>query len=82
MDLHLHCKKWDKALGSGLWEPEEIVEKLPEFLMFIKKVQGLIKSDQAVNHKQWKIGPKYCSQNLEGMVTISLQNVDTATEFK
>ena len=41
-DLHLHCNKWDEALRSGQWEPQEIVEKLPEFLNFIKKVQNLI----------------------------------------
>ena len=45
-DIHLHCNKWDEALRSGKWEPQEIVEKLPDFLKFVKKVQELIMADQ------------------------------------
>ena len=42
----MRCNKWDKALRSGQWEPQEVVEKLPDFLKFIKKVQNLIMDDQ------------------------------------
>ncbi|KAL9958476.1 hypothetical protein ACROYT_G035492 [Oculina patagonica] len=41
-DLHLHCKEWDELLSSADWEPETIVEKLPEFFQFVKQVQGFV----------------------------------------
>ncbi|XP_078355398.1 uncharacterized protein LOC144640040 [Oculina patagonica] len=41
-DLHLHCKEWDELLSSEDWEPETIVEKLPEFFQFVKQVQGFV----------------------------------------
>lgn len=41
-DFHLHCKEWDELLKSGDWEPQIIVEKLPAFFRFVKKVQGLV----------------------------------------
>ena len=44
-DLHLHCKDWDRLLSSGVWEPVVIVQKIPEFLAFVKEVQGLVVSE-------------------------------------
>ena len=41
-DFHLHCREWDELLSSGDWEPEKIAEKIPEFLRFVKKVQGVV----------------------------------------
>ncbi|XP_020623172.1 uncharacterized protein LOC110060719 isoform X2 [Orbicella faveolata] len=41
-DLHLHCKEWDKLLSSKDWEPEVIVERIPEFFRFVKQVQGFV----------------------------------------
>ncbi|XP_022800252.1 uncharacterized protein LOC111338099 [Stylophora pistillata] len=41
-DLHLHCEEWDRLLSSGQWEPEMIVRKLPDFLEFVKEVQGFV----------------------------------------
>ncbi|XP_020614950.1 uncharacterized protein LOC110053100 isoform X2 [Orbicella faveolata] len=42
IDLHLHCDEWDQSFSSGQWEPEVIVRKLPEFLQFVKEVQGFV----------------------------------------
>jgi len=42
IDLQLHCDEWDKLLSSGHWEPEVILQKLPEFLQFVKDVQGFV----------------------------------------
>ena len=42
IDLHLHCDEWNKLFSSGQWEPEAIVQKLPEFLQFVKEVQGFV----------------------------------------
>ena len=41
-DLHLHCDEWDKLLSSEQWEPMVILQKLPEFLRFVKEVQGFV----------------------------------------
>jgi len=41
-DLHLHCDEWDQLLSSGKWEPKVILQKLPEFLQFVKEVQGFV----------------------------------------
>jgi len=41
-DLHLHCKEWDELLNSGDWEPEEIVQRIPEFFRFVQKVQSFV----------------------------------------
>ena len=41
-DFHLHCREWDELLNSREWEPEVIVEKLPEFFRFVKKVQSIV----------------------------------------
>ena len=41
-DLHLHCDEWDRLLRSGQWEAEMIVRKLPDFLEFVKEVQGFV----------------------------------------
>ena len=41
-DLHLHCDEWDKLLSSGQWEPKVILQKLPDFLRFVKEVQGFV----------------------------------------
>ena len=46
-DLHIHCEEWDRLLGSGVWEPEAIVRKMPEFLAFVKEVQGLVVSEES-----------------------------------
>ena len=51
-DLHLDCNKWDEVLRSGFLEPQEIVEKLPAFLMSVMGVQGLIRSHQEANHER------------------------------
>lgn len=40
--MHLHCEEWDRLLSTGQWEPEIIVRKLPEFLEFVKEVQGFV----------------------------------------
>jgi len=29
-------------LSSGDWEPEKIADKIPDFLRFVKKVQGVV----------------------------------------
>ena len=42
IDLHLHCDEWNQSFSSGQWEPEVIVRKLPEFLQFVKEVQGFV----------------------------------------
>ena len=47
-DLHLHCKEWDELLSSGVWEPEVIVGKLPEFFQFVKQVQGFVAQEMKV----------------------------------
>ena len=41
-DLHLYCDEWDKLLSSGQWEPKVILQKLPDFLRFVKEVQGFV----------------------------------------
>ena len=41
-DLHLHCDEWNQEFSSGQWEPEAIVRKLPDFLQFVKEVQGFV----------------------------------------
>ncbi|XP_020632584.1 uncharacterized protein LOC110069397 [Orbicella faveolata] len=39
-DIHLHCEEWDQVLAEGNdWEPEQIVDKLPSFLQFLREVQ-------------------------------------------
>lgn len=42
IDLHLHCDEWNQAFSSGQWEPDGIVRKLPDFLQFVKEVQGFL----------------------------------------
>ena len=38
--MHLHCEEWDRALAEGNdWEPEQIVDKLPSFLQFLREVE-------------------------------------------
>ena len=39
VDIHLRCDEWDNAFQEGQWEPEQVAEKLPQFLYFVKKVQ-------------------------------------------
>ena len=39
---HLHCEEWDRLLGGGQWQPENLVRKLPEFLEFVKEVQCFV----------------------------------------
>ena len=46
IDFHLRCDEWDQSFSSGQWEPEVIVRKLPEFLQFVKEVQGLVREMQ------------------------------------
>ncbi|PFX17738.1 uncharacterized protein LOC111340449 [Stylophora pistillata] len=41
-DVHLHCEEWDQVLNEGNWEPEQIIAKLPKFLEFLRKVQGIL----------------------------------------
>ena len=40
-DLHLHSEECDKLLNSTDWQPEIIVQKLPEFIQFVKEIQDL-----------------------------------------
>ena len=62
-DLHIHCEDWDRLLSSGVWEPVVIVQKIPEFLAFVKKVQSL-----AVNEVQKNELPT-ASKQCKGHVT-------------
>ncbi|PFX13629.1 putative serine/threonine-protein kinase pats1, partial [Stylophora pistillata] len=41
-DVHLHCEEWDRLLSGGQWEPESLVQQLPEFLEFVKEVQCFV----------------------------------------
>ena len=45
-DVHVRYKEWDTLLSSGLWEPEAITEKLPEFLEFLKEAQAFLFHDK------------------------------------
>lgn len=40
--FYLLCDKWEELLHKGGWEPEAVVEKLPDFLRFVKKVQSFV----------------------------------------
>ena len=40
-DLHLHSEECDKLLNGTDWQPEIIVQKLPEFIQFVKEIQDL-----------------------------------------
>ena len=42
----MRYKEWDTLLSSGLWEPEAITEKLPEFLEFVKEAQAFLFHDK------------------------------------
>ncbi|KAL9975391.1 hypothetical protein ACROYT_G012548 [Oculina patagonica] len=57
-DLHLHCKEWDKQLSSGRWEPKDILKKLPEFLQFVKEVQGLVVHEIKRKESTTKVPPE------------------------
>lgn len=41
-DLHLHSEECDKLLSSTDWQPETIVQKLPEFIQFVKEIQDFV----------------------------------------
>ncbi|CAH3144164.1 unnamed protein product [Porites lobata] len=41
-DIHLHCDEWDRLLDEGNWEPEQIADKLPAFLEFLRQVQSSV----------------------------------------
>ncbi|PFX12864.1 putative serine/threonine-protein kinase pats1 [Stylophora pistillata] len=41
-DLHLHSEECDKLLNGTDWEPEVIAQKLPEFIQFVKEIQGFV----------------------------------------
>lgn len=41
-DIHLGREEWDRLLSDGDWEPEVIVDKLPEFLQFVREVHVFI----------------------------------------
>ena len=69
IDLHVHCEDWDRLLSSGVWEPMVIVKKIPEFLAFVKEVQGLAvnevqRNELAATSKQSKGHVKFMSVNL------------------
>ena len=42
VDIHIHCKEWDRLLVEGNWKPEKIVAKLPTFLQFLRTVQSSV----------------------------------------
>ena len=41
-DLHLHSEECDKLLNGTDWQPEIIVQTLPEFIQFVKKTQDVL----------------------------------------
>lgn len=41
-DLHLHSEECDKLLNGTDWQPEIIVQKLPEFIQFVQEIQDFV----------------------------------------
>ena len=41
-DIHFHFEEWDPLLDEGNWEPEQISDKLPAFLNFLRQVQSSV----------------------------------------
>ena len=40
--IHFHFEEWDRLLDEGNWEPEQISDKLPAFLNFLRQVQSSV----------------------------------------
>jgi len=62
-DLHLHCDEWDKLLSSGQWEPKIIIQKLPQFLQFVKEVQGFVVREMQRNRLKGEIRKVFSTFN-------------------
>ena len=57
----MHYKEWDTLLSGGIWEPEAITEKLPEFLEFIKEAQAVLFHDKSkYNHMSDELSFLHC----------------------
>ncbi|CAH3166434.1 unnamed protein product [Pocillopora meandrina] len=57
-DLHLHSEECDKLLSSTDWQPETIVQKLPELIQFVKEIQDFVVREMKGNGSTRTVPPE------------------------